>query len=179
MTSPGLRLAERAEELRRAFDQSFAESALVKQAPLEDFLAIGVGTDPYAVRLAEVSTLLADRPITRLPSPIPELLGIAGFRSAIVPVYDLRALLGYSVGSAARWLMIAAAMPVALAFDAFDGHFRLPLEARERESRNEPARQHVREVVRAASVVRPVVHLASVLEEIKKRAQPGVPQQER
>lgn len=175
MTSPGFRLGERAEELRQAFDRSFAE-AVTEEAPLEDFLAIGVGTDPYAIRLAEISALLADKPITRLPSPVPELLGIAGFRGAIVPVYDLRALLGYSVASPPRWVTIIAGTPVALAFDAFDGHLRLPRESRVPEGRVEPTRQHVREVLRAAGVVRPIVHLASVVETIKWQTQPGVPQ---
>lgn len=176
MTNRGLGLGERAEELRRAFDGSFAEAARLKEAQLEDFLAIGVGTDPYAVRLAEVSTLLADRPVRRLPSPIPELLGIAGFRGAIVPVYDLRAVLGYSLGNVPRWLMIAAVAPVALAFDAFHGHFRFPRQACAPEVRFEPGQQHVREVLRAAGVVRPIVHLASVVEAIKRQTQAGVPQ---
>jgi len=34
---------------------------------------------------------------------VPELLGIMGFRGAMVPVYDLRALCGYAAGAAPRW----------------------------------------------------------------------------
>ncbi len=177
MSSPGVRLGERAEELRRVFDRSFAES-VIEEAQQEDFLAIGVGNDPYVVRLNEIATLLADRPITRLPSPVPELLGIVGCRGAIVPVYDLRALLGYSAEGTPRWLMIAAAEPVALAFDTFDGHLRLPRETREPEGRVEPTRQHVREVVRAGGVVRPIVRLASVVETIKRKTQAGLMQEE-
>jgi len=44
--------------------------------------------------MAEVSGLFADKKVTRLPSPVSELSGIAGLRGAVLPVYDLAMLLG-------------------------------------------------------------------------------------
>ena len=115
-----------AAQLRRAFDQSFAEAARTETAALVDFLAIRQGADPHALRLADIAHVLPLSTITRFPSQLPELLGVIGFRGAIVPVYDLRMLLGYVRQEPARWLVITAAWPLALAFDAFDGHVRVP-----------------------------------------------------
>jgi hypothetical protein len=46
----------------------------------------------------------------------------------IAPVYDLRRLLGYSASEAPRWLAhVRAATPLAVAFELFERHLRLPL----------------------------------------------------
>src|SRR5215218_10100104 len=84
----------RAAELREAFDRSFAQLATSEADVVESLLGIRIGTDPYGLRLGELSGLFADKKITRLPSPVSELLGIAGFRGAVLPVYDLGMLLG-------------------------------------------------------------------------------------
>jgi len=86
---------ERSTELRRAFDRSFSEAPVTRATELDDLLDIRVGLDPYAIHLDQVTGVFADKPVTPLPGSFPELLGIAGFRGAIVPVYDLRTLLGY------------------------------------------------------------------------------------
>lgn len=176
MTKRDLRFTDRASALRLDFDRSFAEPPPAPAPPLEDFLAIRVGTDPYAVRLAEVARLLVDGAVTRLPTPAPELLGITSFRGAIVPVYDLRALLGYPVAETPRWLAIAAQVPVALAFDAFDAHLRLSREASAPSAGGEPAREHLRGVLRADDRVCPIVDVRSILEAIKKRTSSDKPQ---
>ena len=117
-----------AEELRRAFDRSFAEPPAPPAPPLEELLAIGLGDAPFALRLRDIAGLHADRAITAVPSPLPELLGIARFRSALVPVYDLRALLDQGRAEKnPRWTALVAAGPhlVGLAFERFDGHLRV------------------------------------------------------
>jgi purine-binding chemotaxis protein CheW len=116
---------DRAASLRAAFDRGFAEPAAVA-GRAEGFLAIRAGEHSRAVRLAEVAAIHADRRIVPLPSPSPSLLGLAGFRGAILPVYDLCALLGTSSPAPPRWLIVAAAAAVAFAFDAFDGHLTAP-----------------------------------------------------
>ena len=57
------RMHERADELRRAFDRSFAVAPIDEQttAAAENLLAIRVGPHPYVLRLAEVSGLFADK----------------------------------------------------------------------------------------------------------------------
>lgn len=165
---------ERSTELRRAFDQSFAEAPVASAAELNDLLDIRVGPDRYAIHLDQVTGVFADKPVTALPGSFPELLGIAGFRGAIVPVYDLRPLLGYPRGESQRWLILTAGETrIALAFDLFEGHTRVARTAIAEESGGETQRHHVREVVRTENLVRPIIHLPSILELIRKRARQG------
>src|SRR5882757_7001907 len=118
------RVAQRAQELRRDFDRSFADPPRADTAAQEDLLAIRLGAQGFAMRLSEIAGLFADKKVTRVPSANSALLGIAGFRGAIVPVYDLQTLLGHSDGQTPRWLVIAAAAPVALAFTTFESQLR-------------------------------------------------------
>jgi chemotaxis signal transduction protein len=170
MSRPELGLLGRAEELRRAFDRSFADAPRVDtDATYVDLLAIRVGGDGYALRLAEVAGLFVDRVVSPLPTSVPELRGLAGFRASLVPVYDLAALLGYPTADAPRWLVsMAGVVTVALAFDRFDAHVRVAHGALA--VADAGARGHVREVARTSDGVRAVLHLPSVLEAINARA---------
>jgi chemotaxis signal transduction protein len=170
---------ERSTELRRAFDRSFSDAPVVGATELDDLLEIRVGSDPYAIHLDQVTGVFADKPVVPLPGSFPELLGIAGFRGAIVPVYDLRSLLGYTRGGSQRWLILVAGQTrIALAFDQFEGHTRVARTAIAKEAGGGTQRHCVREIVRTAGFVRPVVHLPLILEMIRKRASQGKPQKE-
>ncbi len=164
--SGALQVSRRAEELRVAFDRSFVEAAHFEAVTTADFLLVHVGGDPYALRLAEIAGLYADKKVTALPSRVSELRGVAGFRGAMVPVYDLATMLRYAPASAPRWIVLSAEAPVGFAFDAFDGHFRSarPASEGERSDRSE----HVREVVSAARENRPVVNLPSIVAAVRK-----------
>ncbi|TMH05963.1 MAG: chemotaxis protein CheW [Betaproteobacteria bacterium] len=132
-------------------------------------LAIRLRGDPYALRLAGIAGLFADKPLTRLPGSAREFLGLAGFRGTVVPVYDLRALLGHGRTEAPRWLVVAAGAIVALAFDGFDGYLKLPPE-RIAPSAAGDACFHVHELARPADgALRPLVNLGSVLMAIRQR----------
>ncbi|MBI4467947.1 MAG: chemotaxis protein CheW [Acidobacteria bacterium] len=169
--SDGDRLSATAEELRRAFDRSFAEAPAAESPEIEDLLAIGMGSDPYALRVSEIAGLFAGQKVSPLPGPLPELVGIAGLRGEVVPVYDMPALLGYSGAETLRWIvLVVTGETVALAFDQFDGHVRLERKAVAPEDRDNSARRHVREVARIADVVRPIIHLPSLLQAIKALA---------
>lgn len=161
-----------ADELRQTFDRSFARVPHTETDTdiVENLLAVRVGSRPYVLRLAEVSGLFVDKKITWLPSPMSELLGIAGLRGTVLPVYDLGMLLGCTRAAAPRWLLVTAATPVGLAFDGFDGYLSVRLETIVPEVRAEAHERHVREVVQADHLVRPLVSLTSVLETIKNRA---------
>jgi chemotaxis signal transduction protein len=161
----------RALEMRTAFDRSFADPPQSEQVPLQDFLAIRVGTDPYAIRLADISGLFADRPITSLSSADPAFLGIAGLRGAVVPVYDLGAFLGYPPGEARRWLLLIGGAALALAFEAFEGHLRLPQAALAAELGQTRSRVYIQEILHAAGSVRPIVQLAAIFQAIEQGAQ--------
>jgi len=177
MIDRGPRVPNNATEMRQAFDRAFAEAPRGETAFFDDFLAIRLGADPHALALADIARLLPLKTMTRLPSGIRELLGIAGIAGAVVPVYDLRALLGYAAANPPRWMAIAATMPVALAFDGFDGQFRHPREVGTESVELERSGQ--RKVLRTTGETRPIVPVASILATIKSLARDGASHKER
>ena len=162
---------EMLEELKRSFDRSFAEAPHAQLEQAEDLLCIRVAGDAYAVRLSETSGLYVDRKVVGLPSPVAELLGMAGFRGSVIPVFALGALLGYDMtGDAGRWLLLVGTNEiVGLAFQQFDGHLRTTSHDLARQETTEPVRQHVREVVNIQGIIRPIINLDSVVQAVKRR----------
>ncbi|HWF84777.1 MAG TPA: chemotaxis protein CheW [Vicinamibacterales bacterium] len=154
---------DRATVLREAFDRSFAQAPSAGAAAVDDLLAISLRGDRYALRLGELSGLFADKTVTWLPSPVAALLGIAGFRGTVLPVYDLGMLLGRPKAAAPRWLAVAKAAPLALAFDGFDGLLRARADDVVRDARPEPRGRHIREILHG-DIARPIIHVASILE---------------
>ncbi|WP_127505821.1 chemotaxis protein CheW [Actinoplanes solisilvae] len=125
LTAPAGSVIRRLRALREDFDQSFAEPARSHDEEHLELLTIRAGGRPYAIRLSQTSGVHPDRPVTALPGPMPALLGLAGFAGAVVPVYDLAALLGHPVPDVPRWLVLAAGSPLlGLAFHELDGHVR-------------------------------------------------------
>jgi chemotaxis signal transduction protein len=164
------RLAERAQALRAAFDRSFAEAPLGAPEADHDLLAIRIAGDAYAIRLAEVAGVYADRRIVALPSAVLECLGIVGFRGSICPVYELGALLGYPPARACRWVLLArGAQTVGLAFPELEAHLRVRRNLLGAEADQGRSRQHVRGVVSVGDALRPIVDLPSIVEAIKQR----------
>lgn len=172
MSETPSRLADRAGELRQAFDRAFTEAARPAAVQTDDLLALRVGPDPYALRLSEIAGLYADRAVTRVPGGAAALLGFAGFRGAIAPVYDLHLLLGQASAKAPRWLVMAQAVPVALAFEAFEGHLRVPREAIlgqaiRAQGPGQTSHPLIRGFASTDGLARPIVHLPSVLDAIR------------
>jgi purine-binding chemotaxis protein CheW len=128
-------LRSRATELREAFDASFAEAPTGVREPTAGLLAVRllavrIGATPAAIRLRDIAGLHADKVVTAFPGSPPELLGLAGFRGAVVPVYDLGVLLGAPGTGQPRWCVVAAGRPpVAFAFHHFDGWRQVPATA--------------------------------------------------
>jgi purine-binding chemotaxis protein CheW len=178
MSGSGMLVPDRIAELRRAFDRSFAEASESGVTPLEDLLEITIGATPYALRIAELSGLFADVRMTPLPTPVPELIGIAGFRGSVLPVYDLAAILGFPRARNPRWLAIAAARPVGLAFEQFDRHQRILRNDIVPQSAGSRPLRHVREMFPSGERIRAIVCVASVLEAITSRVPPGATQRE-
>jgi len=178
MSGDGRPPSETALELRRAFDRTFAEAPRAEPIPFEDLIALRVGADGYAVREGEIAGLFKDRPVTPLPTPVPGLLGIAALRGGLFPVYDLASLLGHP-RSEPRWLVLAKARdPLALAFDAFEGHLRVP---RERVTAAGPGGvvRHAERAVRVGDAARPILDVVSIVREIENRARSDGPAKER
>jgi chemotaxis signal transduction protein len=165
MSSAGASASGRAFELKRDFDRAFAEPARVARTGNVDLIGLRVGGKPYAIRLDEIAGLHADKKVTRVPGGAQALRGVAGFRGALMPVYDLRIMLGHPGTETPRWLVLAAAAPLALAFDGFQGQLRVARE--EILPQQAGADTYAREIVRSKDFLGPVMHLPSVIEAIR------------
>ena len=155
--------------LRRVFDESFAAPAASRPERLEGLLAIRVGSDPYALRLSEISGLHVGVKIVPVPSPAAQLLGIVGIRGMMAPIYDLAALLRYPPAANPRWFIIARGpQPVGFAFETFESHLQVSQSSLANDDGENAgsggAGQHTRGTVRVAGALRPIIHLPSVLE---------------
>ncbi|MGH7284332.1 MAG: chemotaxis protein CheW [Polyangiaceae bacterium] len=158
-------LRSRAEALRLDFDAGFARAAPPLPAH-EDFLAARIGDGAYAIRLSEIAGVHRDRKITRVRSRASHLLGVAAFRGTTAPIYDLREILGYSVSSPPRWLVLAqSSSPVGFAFDALEGHVRIAVDSGALEI-DRAGNRFVQGVVRTGGRSLSVLRLASLLEAI-------------
>ena len=171
MTDPS-RMAMTALELRSAFDQAYAHPPpSLDSEHLENLLAIRLAGDPYAIRVSEITGLASDRKIIALPSPISELLGVAGIRGGLVPVYSLAMLVGHDRDvNHARWLALyGTEEPVGLAFSDFEGYLKVPSAQIYKAGQSQAIREHVRDAVRTAGVIRAIVNIPSLVETIKRR----------
>lgn len=163
------RATTQAAALRAAFDRSFVEPAQLEMTSMEDLLAVRAGDEVVAIRLSEIAGLYVDKKVTRVPGGDPALLGIAGFRGMIQPVYCIATLLGCPTVTAPRWLVIAAAAPVALAFDGFERQMRVAAEAIRPRDVSADDRPYARGFVPVQQFVRPILHLPSLLDEIRSQ----------
>jgi chemotaxis signal transduction protein len=160
-------MRETAADLRREFDHSFSELPAGIAEKTESLLALRAGGGAYAVRLVEIAGLFADRRTIRLPSPVPQFLGVASLRHEAVPVYSLRSLLGHLPGGEPpRWLIVARGThPVAFAFEAFEGYLQLPVSGVLASEGDASA--HVPHTFVGADGMRGVVSIASLLETLE------------
>jgi chemotaxis signal transduction protein len=168
-----------AEELRRQFDASFAGPYAERGADVASFLAIRIEADEYALRVDEIRGFAAARKIVPVPSSVHALLGLAGIRGAVVPVFSLRALMGYAGGDERpRWFVLGGGVaPIALAFEDFDGYLELPVS--DVRPAGEAGRTHVREVLRTGDALRGVIALPSMAKTIEESAMTARPIKER
>ena len=151
------------DELRRAFDAAFA-AAPAGARPLEvPLLALRAGGEPLAVRALETAGLQRLPRVVALPSRRPEVLGVTGWRGAVLPVYALSRLMGLPDGAEPpRWMLLCGEERLALAFTAFEAHLRVAPEALEPAARG-AARPAVRELVHLDGRVRSVVSIPDLL----------------
>ena len=84
----------KADQLRQAFDRSFAMPPSMSSPEDEDLLMIRVAGDPYAIHLLDIAEIVTDRRVVSIPAVTPHLLGLAGIHGSIVPVFGLASILG-------------------------------------------------------------------------------------
>ncbi|MBA3707256.1 MAG: chemotaxis protein CheW [Planctomycetes bacterium] len=109
-------------ELKGDFQRSFIDPIACDNGDKREFLIIGVGGRIHALPLSSVSGLYKDRLSAPAPSRIASFLGMLGIGGGIVPVYDLRTLIGIRDGGEPRWLFtVRGPDALGLAFDRFIG----------------------------------------------------------
>lgn len=117
----------RAGEMRAEFDAAFSRPPRPPAGDLTDVLALRIGAEPCLLRLSDIAEVIARPVLTRVPTAVPALLGLAVGRGSPVAAYDLGLLLGRAP-VAPHWLVLAAAEPgIAIAFEHFDGYRQIPL----------------------------------------------------
>jgi chemotaxis signal transduction protein len=163
-----------AAQLRQAFDRTFASPPTSASPEVEDLLTIRVAGDPYAIRLLDIAEIVTERKVVSVPSVTPDLLGLAGVRGGIVPVFGLSSILGYGPDpESPRWMIICCSEePIALAFSQFEGYLRLPTSALHADENFRATREHVKYVNQVASTpdgARAVINIALIMATIRNR----------
>ncbi|HEX2009632.1 MAG TPA: chemotaxis protein CheW [Roseateles sp.] len=152
-------LQGRIAQWREAFDRAFADP-LPEPGPAPiDYLGLSLAGQPHALRLAELATLqaLEGSPLP-YPGAPPQLLGLIALRGKVLPLFDLQALLGLGPGQRPTWLVLPRNAALALAFEHFDGHWRLPPSACVLSPQGH--------VLRCAEQQRPLIDLSRVIAQL-------------
>ena len=93
--------------------------------PAADAVVVRLGSGRYAIELEHVAEVGKAPAVTRVPGMPDWLAGVANFRGRILPVLDLRGMLGAdqgTAGSSARLVVVATEMATAgLLVDGVDG----------------------------------------------------------
>jgi chemotaxis signal transduction protein len=157
-------------ELRRAFDQTFAVRPPAPSAAHVDLLALRVAGDPCVVFLRDINGILRATRIASVPGAPADVLGLAGVRGTLVPVFALASLLGHTVQEPARWLLICGTdEPLAFAVAAIDGHFQLPESRLHTNAHHADGRPHISQVAETDAGVRPVINIPHLVAGIRSR----------
>lgn len=166
----------RARAMREEFDQSFAVEAHTALEQLEDLLMVRVADEPYAIRLRDIGGIVTKRPIVAVPAMADHLLGLAGVRGDVVPVYDLRSILGHTdTAEPPTWMVLCGDTPrIALAFPVFDGYLRLPLSRIHADNEARAVRPYVSEVVRHEQNVSSVINVPRIVAALRKPTRGGL-----
>jgi chemotaxis signal transduction protein len=164
-----------AQDLKDTFDRSFAEPHREAKPEVERFLSIRIGDDPYAVRLNEIAGIVSNRKIIPLPTPLSHLLGLAGNRGVVLPIYDLAALIGYDANAfvQSKWIVICRGdNPIGLTRLELEGYLELP-----RSEIRSPEQGSTKKITGRSAFVRQtippargVIEIAAVLEAITNEA---------
>ena len=164
----------KAAQLRQAFDRTFALPPSLASTEVEDLLTIRVAGDPYAIRLLDIAEIVTGRRVVAVPAVTPDLLGLAGIRGGIVPVFGLSSILGYGADPGSpRWMILCGSEePIALAFSDFEGYLRLPTSALHADENFRATREHVKYVNQVATTpdgVRAVISIPLIMATIRNR----------
>lgn len=169
--SEGTQFSKTARDLRNEFDHLYSlPRSLPKAGEMENLLVVRLAGVLYAIRLAEISGLESKRKIVSIPSPVPEVLGIAGIRGKLVSVYSLAALLGYAPETAQhRWMVLCGNEDQAgLAFGEFEGYLQIPA-AQVHASSQKEAGHLVEHMALTKDTACAILNIPSLVDTIRRR----------
>ena len=133
LSRTGALTPERRQEILAARARAIAGARAEVRPEFVAVLAFGVAGERYAVELDEVSQVLEAKGISPLPGAPRWLLGAMIARSRLVPVLDLRQILGLEGGGLsdlARVVVVEEDGDVfGLAVETLEGRQELPLES--------------------------------------------------
>lgn len=154
--------------LHEEFDRSFATPFAETRIEVEQILAIRLKGDLHGLRVREIDGVERAASIVPLRADSPGLLGLSGYRGAILPVYDLGALLGYEEArEAPRWLFLCGkGDPIALAVVEFAGYVTVPATAFH--APHGSPRRHVERFARIGDAVGAIVSVPSIVRGIRE-----------
>lgn len=156
--------------LRRAFDQTFAARPPEPSKGHVNLLALRVGGDPCVVFLRDISGILRAPRIASVPGAPADVIGVAGVRGSLVPVFALASLLGQAVQEPPRWLLMCEVdEPLAFAVPAIDGYLQLPESRLHTHAHPADERPHVSQVAETDAGIRPVINIAHIVTGIRAR----------
>lgn len=163
-----------ADQLRQAFDSTFALPPSLTSPEVEDLLTIKVAGDPYAIRLFDIAEIVSERRVVSVPAVTPHLLGLAGIHGGIVPVFGLSSIMGYGPDpSPPQWMILCGSEdPIALAFSDFEGYLQLPRSALHADENLRTTQENVKYVNQVASTpngVRAVISIPLIVATIRNR----------
>jgi chemotaxis signal transduction protein len=160
-----------AARLRAEFDATFAAPALASEDAHVELVTIRLGEDRFALRMAQIGSVVADQRVEPVPSAEPAFMGLMADRGRLVPVFRLRALLGYppaTFETDRSWVVcVGTSEPVAFAFDSFAGYLRAHVgSVGDGAAASTPC---VAQVVRDANAIVPILDPGLLIAETRRR----------
>jgi chemotaxis signal transduction protein len=171
-------IVDKLAELRNAFDQTFAVSPSIKTVEqIENLLSIRMHGNLYALRATEISAFARIPKIVSVPSPFPEVLGLAGIRGGVVPVYSLAAFFGGGCEEGPRWCAwCGSEEPIGFAFGEFEGYVRASQSQIFAQAQEDVTCEHAKSVLQIDEMIRPIVSLPSIVQLLSQRCTKNIGQ---
>jgi chemotaxis signal transduction protein len=162
--------------LRQHFDHAFTLPFAEQGAPQVKVLGVGIRGRSFSIALLQLGGVHRRPKITAVPSLVPEMLGVAGIRGVLVPVYDLGALIGLPPRSDSSWIALAQDKSVGLAFDEFLGHSTMDSRIYEQATPDATGLTRIPELEVGS---RPIVNVPALIDLIVRRAERSVATKDR
>lgn len=169
-------------DLRREFDESFAQPMTQDKAALIKLLIVQAGDGNFVLRLGDALGLHACPRIIALPGARSGLLGLSGIRGQLIAVYRLSVILGAdaAVHTPPRWLLLPRADgQLAIGLDGISAYVNAPTSAIcPAVSPSSIAPDLCPHVFDHSGTPRPVLDINAVVAAIRRDAAAQLPQKE-